>query len=194
MVRRTSRIRVAALVATLAAASVLTGCTQALHAGLGLLGIHSSQPTGIEGGGVDRPAAPLTKTAPPSATIGDYQSAPNYTWDGYTTASPASFSRLSTAGPEGESCTLTSMGLSRVLPLGPGASAWPVQRLGPFTLGVAGPGVDALGQLWLMNQTGFPRAAMRYTAQAGTWGTCQRGLFAFVSLGTGDAYQPVVVR
>jgi hypothetical protein len=194
MVRRSGRISVAAVVATLAVAPALTGCTQALQAGLGLLGVRSSRATGTDPLGVDRPAARPTRVEAPSATIGDYERAPDYTWDGYATATPASFSRLFTAGPEGESCTVTGMGVARVLPVGQGAPAWPVQRLGPFTLGVAGPGVDALGPLWLKNQVGFPRAAMRYTAQAGTWGTCQRGLFAFVSLGTSDAYEPVVVR
>ncbi len=194
MVRRNRNIPVTALVAILAAAPALSGCAQTARGGLGLRGIHANDPKGAPPTNLDRTARPLAKSERPAARVGGYESAPSYTWERYAVAGPASFPRLFTMGPDGESCTLTSQGLSRVLPIGNGAPAWPVQRLGPVTVGVAGQGVDALGQVWLMNRAGFAQAAMHYTAQAGTWGSCQRGLFAFVSLGNSSAWAPVVVR
>lgn len=193
MVRRSRSVSVAALAAVLAVAPALTGCAQVVRSGLGLLGIHQ-QPAGVEGRSVDRTPSAKADHDRPAATVGRYQSAPDYTWGGSATATPASFSHLFTSGPVGKACTIGSMGLARVLPVGIGAPAIGVERFGPITLGVAGPGVDALGQLWTLQEGGFARAAMRTTAQSGTWGSCGRGLFAFVSFGPGNAYEPVVVR
>jgi hypothetical protein len=48
-------------------------------------------------------------------------------------------------GPE--ACFLTSPGLSRVLPIEDVAPVWPAWQADPITVGVAGPGTDALFDL-----------------------------------------------
>jgi hypothetical protein len=192
MVRRSRRAPAAAIAAALVAAPALSGCARALEAGLGLLGIDADRPAGMEGRGIDRvPPAPAARDRS-SATIGDYESAPTYTWDRYGTASPVSFARFMSQGIDGQSCTPLSPGLSRVLPVGEGSPAVGVQHFGPITFGLAGPGTAGLSAIWLRNPTAFAQAAMSEAARMGTYQDCQRGIFAFVTLG--DGYDPVVVR
>lgn len=188
MVRRNMRVSLVAIAAALS----LTGCAQVVRSGLALLGIHD-RPTGIEARGVDRTPSARAGAAQPSATIGGYESAPTYTWDRYATASPVSFARFMSQGIDGATCSPTSVGLSRVLPVGEGSPAVGVQHFGPLTFGLAGPGTRGLRELWLGNRIGFAQAAMQEAARQGTYLDCQRGVFAFVTLG-GSAFEPVVVR
>lgn len=190
---RSKPFTLAALLAALAVAPVLTGCAQTLEAGLGLLGLRSNHPAGVETRGVDPQPATRAKSSRPAATIGGYESAPTYGLDRYATASPVSFARFMSQGIDGATCSPLSPGLARVLPLGEGSTAVGVQHFGPLTFGLAGPGTAGLSELWRGNGLGFAQAAMRESARQGSYTDCQRGVFAFVTLGT-SSYEPVVVR
>lgn len=192
MVRRTDRLPVTALAVTIA----LSGCTQAVKAGLGLLGLSGDQTqaetVGAEGS-VAQGSGGAQPKRPAHAVTSTYESVPAFWWE-HAMAPVAVPGRFLSRKIGEESCFLSSPGLSRVLPIPDGAPVWPVLQGGFFTVGVAGPGTDAARNLWAMNGMGLAQAAVRRTAQAGTYGICSRSLFLFVSLGTGQAYEPVLVR
>jgi len=202
MVRRAERFHVAALAATLFTAVALTGCMQAVNAGLGLFGLGGARPK-AESVGSDSPTsagqatdAPLGRTASdhPRSVTSTYQARPLFWWERYATAPTASPGRFLSQEVGQESCFLASPGLSRVLPIEDGAPVRPAWQVGFVTVGVAGPGTDALFDLWSLNSFGLAQDAMARTARAATFGGCTRSLFLFVSFGTGGSYQPVVVR
>jgi hypothetical protein len=195
MVRRSNPVSwatpVAASAAALALFLVLTGCAQVVRSGLGLLGIHQ-EPSGLEGRSA-APTPPARVSQRPPTTVGGYESAATYGWERWAVASPVSFSRFMSQGIDGATCSPSSPGLARVLPVGEGSPAVGVQHLGPFTFGLAGPGTAGLREFWRGNGIGFAQAAMQESARQGTYTDCQRGVFAFVTLG-GGSYDPVVVR
>jgi hypothetical protein len=202
MVRRAERFHVAALTATVLAALALTGCMQAVNSGLSLLGLGGDHPK-AGSVGADRPAparpatdAPLGRAAGdhPRSVTSTYEHAPAFGWERYARGPNASPVRFLSEKIGQESCFLTSPGLSRVLSIQDGAPVRPVWQAGFVTVGVAGPGTDALFDLWAMNTLGLAQDAMQRTARAATFGGCNRSLFLFVSLGTGGSYTPVVVR
>lgn len=193
MVRRSRHPFAAPVVAVFVVATAFTGCTPVLKAGLGLLGIRTAETHGIDGAGRGGSITPPAYAEHPPTIVGGYESAPTYTWDRYATASPVSFARFMSQGIDGATCSPTSPGLARVLPVGEGSPAVGVQHFGPITVGLAGPGTRGLRELWLGNPVGFAQAAMQETARMGTYNECERGIFAFVTLGTGS-YDPVVVR
>ena len=198
MVPRTRRLRVATLAATIP----LAGCMQAVNTGLGLLGLGGDRPKAesidSEHPETARPSAaqPLGDKAHqrPRAVTSTYESAPAFWWDRYAVAPNASPARFLSQKIGQESCFLTSPGLSRVLPIQDGAPVRPIWQAGFVTVGVAGPGTDALFDPWALNSLGPAQDAVQRTARAATFGGCNRSLFLFVSLGTGTAYEPVVVR
>jgi len=202
MVRRAERFHVAPLAATLFTAVALGGCMQAVNAGLGLFGLRDDHPT-AEPVGANHPAparpvtaAPLGRAAGdhPRTVISTYEYRPAFWWERHALAPVASPARFLSQEIGQDACFLTSPGLSRVLPIQDGAPVRPVWQAGFLSVGVAGPGTDALFDLWAMNTVGLAQAAMERTAQAATFGGCNRSLFLFVSFGTGGSYHPVVVR
>jgi len=201
MVRRVERFHVAALAATLFTAVALTGCMQAVNAGLGLFGLggHHPKAEAVEAGPAPtRPAAdaPLGRAAGdhPGSVTSTYESRPAFWWEGHALAPIASPARFLSQEIGQDACFLTSPGLSRVLPIQAGAPVRPVWQAGFLSVGVAGPGTDALFDLWAMNTVGLAQDAMERTARVATFGGCNRSLFLFVSLGDGSSYTPVVVR
>jgi hypothetical protein len=154
MVRRAERFHVVALAATLVTSVALGGCMQAVNAGLGLLGLGGDHPTDEPAGARPTPARPATD-APlgraagdhPQAVASTYRSRPAFWWERYAMAPPASPARFLSQQVGPEACFLTSPGLSRVLPIEDVAPVWPAWQAGPITVGVAGPGTDALFDL-----------------------------------------------
>lgn len=198
MVQRIRSPAIAALVAALVATTLATtGCTQAVNAGLALLGVNRSDTPGAPSS-AKPDAQPLgtARNTDHDAVIGGFEWAPSLEWQRWAVGQPYSPARFlsGSLGPQAM-CTPTGAGLSRVLPVTTAGGGDPIASLGPLDLRVANQGGDLFWHAWRGNSASLAQASMSRVAEMGTHGEgCSTNIFAYVTLASWGTSDPVVVR
>lgn len=115
-----------------------TGCGTLLRQGLEQAGVESS--TRAPSVGASSVGSPVPERPPPVGVRSIYQHAPTFDWTGRYQSLPYSITTGLFSGPAFDTgCQPIPIGLRQLLPVPNGAPAAPLERIGPFEIGVQGP-------------------------------------------------------
>lgn len=181
---RTRCIRAATLPALAATFLVSAGCSQAVRTALGLAGVDSKEPA--DRAMPDRSAREGTST---------YEHTPPLEWLAFSAGQPWVPSLVFLDAPGPRNCALAPHGVSRVLPVPEGAPARPLQRLGPFELGMAGVTALEVERLYAAGSADLAWRMMERTSRLSTRGEgCGFSAFLYVAAAGTSSTEPVMVN